>query len=404
MKNKIVLVIAYYFPPYKPVSGVRSAKFAKYLPTNGWTPWVMTVDPRYYGDRQLENDPRLQNELAGTHIIHTPFWSFPGHVLVMKILYPFFALGFAWKHRHVLDAVYLCGSPYHPFLLTIPLTGLIGIPSILDFRDSWSINHGFDGKKPVSFGARFREILSGAIECLSIRSASRVIFSTRKVQAEYTDLHPKWQWKYSTIHNGFDSQDFEHIKPRRTRNGRTIVIAGKFSIYTPDALAVLIQCLHELEDLHLIYMGEEQKLFNKAAMRIGISSRIQTLPYMPYTEALSWIARADIGIVSTGLVNGLGTKIFDYLALGKPVVCLVPEGSVIASEFAKTPQVIVSHPPHTTRTINRALQKAFKFVGCKPPADLKRFSRAESCSQLGRLLDNITQKNDTEKSMKVSFF
>jgi glycosyltransferase involved in cell wall biosynthesis len=390
MKNKTVLVIAYYFPPYQPVSGVRSAKFAKYLPTNGWTPWVITVDPRYYGDKQLENDPRLQNELAGTKIIHTPFWSFPGHVLIMKILYPFFALGFAWKHRYVLDAVYLCGSPYHPFLLTIPLTGLVGIPSILDFRDSWSINHGFDGKRPVSFGAHFREIILGAIERLSIRSASRVVFTTRKVQAEYTDLHPKWQWKYSTIHNGFDPQDLKHIKPGCSQTGRTMVIAGKFSIYTPDALDALMQYLHESDDLDLIYVGEEQKLFNKAAVRNGINSRIQALSYMPYAEALKWIAGADIGIVSTGLVNGLGTKIFDYLALGKPVVCLIPEGSIITSEFADTPQIIVSHPPHTAKTIKQAIQRAFSLVGCNPPEKIKSFSRTESCYQLARLLDDIT--------------
>jgi hypothetical protein len=309
MKKKIVLVIAYYFPPYKFVSGVRSAKFAKYLPANGWTPWVMTVDPRYYGDRQLENDPRLQNELAGIRIIRTPFWSFPGNVLGMKILYPFFVLGFAWKHRHALDAVYLCGSPYHPFLLTIPLTGLVGIPSILDFRDSWSINHGFDGKKSYSFGTRFREISLGAIEYISIRSASRVVFATRKIQAEYADLHPRWQWKYSTIHNGFDPQDLEHIKPRRTRSGRTMVIAGKFSIYTPDAVYALVQCLYESDDLHLIYIGEEQKLFNKAAVRMGINSRIQALSYMPYAEVLKWTfewnGNQDFRLSGLGQAGGL---------------------------------------------------------------------------------------------------
>jgi hypothetical protein len=114
---------------------------------------------------------------------------------------------------------------------------------------------------------------------------------------------------------------------------------------------------------------------------------------MPYAEALAWIAGADIGIVSTGLVNGLGTKIFDYLALGKPVVCLIPEGSIILREFADTPQIVVSHPPHSAKRIKQAIERASTFVGCNPPEKIKKFSRSESCHQLASLLNDITKRN-----------
>lgn len=389
MQPKTLLVIAYYFPPYAAVSSVRSSKFVKYLPTQGWTPWVLTVDPRYYGQRRLEADPRLTTDLAATKIIRAPYLRFPGHVLAMKLLHPLFALGFAWKHRRHLDAVYLCGSPFHPFLLTVPLTGLLRIPTILDFRDSWSINHGYDGQRPATLKARLRETLLGLIERISIRFASRVVFSTARLQEEYTNLFPAWRHRYHTIRNGFDPGDFAQVSPLRSHSGHTLILTGQFHVYTPDAVDALMTCLRSRPDFHFVYVGGEQMIIAEAAHRAGVSCQVTSLPYQPYMQVLNLTAGADVGLVTNGMVNGLGTKIFDYLALGKPTVCLVPTGSVIASEFGTTPTVVISHPPHTPERIAIALMRACDMIGMPTNVDLVRYDRRESTRQLARLLDDI---------------
>lgn len=47
---KKVLMIAYHFPPFQGSSGVhRTARFAQYLPENGFEPIVLTPHPRAYG-------------------------------------------------------------------------------------------------------------------------------------------------------------------------------------------------------------------------------------------------------------------------------------------------------------------------------------------------------------------
>ncbi|MGB5736285.1 MAG: glycosyltransferase, partial [Thiohalocapsa sp.] len=375
--------------PYSSISGMRVSKFVKYLPAQGWKPWVLTVDPRYYGERGLTKDPRLVTDLATTRIIHAPYFRFPGHVLTMKLLHPLIALGFAWKHRRRLDAVYLCGSPFHPFLLTVILTGLLRIPTVLDFRDSWSINHGYDGQRPNSLLARLRETVLGLIERVSIRFASSVTFATTRLQEEYTALFPASRHKYHTIHNGFDPDDFVRIKPRRSSPGQTVVLSGQFHVYTPDAVDSLMTCLRNDPDIHFVYVGGEQSIIAESARRAGVTEQVTARPYMPYREVLSLTAGADVGLVTTGLVNGLGTKIFDYLALGKPTVCLVPSGSVIASEFGTVPTVVISHPPHTPERIAAALETAFGMVGTPCRADIGRYSRRESTRQLARLLDDI---------------
>ncbi len=389
MTDKTLLTIAYYFPPYSSISGMRVSKFVKYLPAQGWTPWVMTVDPRYYGKHSLANDPRLITDLAKTKIIHAPYFRFPGSVLTMKLLHPLLALGLAWKHRRQIDAVYLSGSPFHPFLLTMVLTGLLRIPTIIDFRDSWSINHGYDGRPPTSLVSRLREALFGLIERTSIRFASRVVFATTRLQEEYTILFPAWQSKYRTIHNGYDPDDFSGIEPRRIHPDRTLILSGQFHIYTPDAVMALMRCLHDRRDIHFVYIGGEHEIIAEAARREGASAQVTTLPYRPYADVLRLTAGADVGLLTNGMINGLGTKIFDYLALSKPMVCLVPSGSIVASEFAGTPTVIISHPPHTPERIARALTQALGRLEIPSSASLDRYSRRTSTQELARLLDEI---------------
>jgi hypothetical protein len=41
-----ILIVSYHFPP--DASGMRPAKFAKYLPQFGWEPIISTVEERYH--------------------------------------------------------------------------------------------------------------------------------------------------------------------------------------------------------------------------------------------------------------------------------------------------------------------------------------------------------------------
>ena len=48
-------MIAYHFHPDLAIGAQRTNKYAKYLPQYGWQPYVLSVDPRRYG--QQDNSP-----------------------------------------------------------------------------------------------------------------------------------------------------------------------------------------------------------------------------------------------------------------------------------------------------------------------------------------------------------
>ncbi len=346
---------------------MRSSKFSKYLPFYKWTPWIVTVHSRYYGSRVV---PTTQDDHKPNKINRIPYLFFPGNVFLIKILFPFLILIFVLIKRKKIDAIYMSGSPYHPFILTTIFSGILRIPTVLDFRDSWSLNDGFDGRTSSSFLARIRRKIYGAIEKISIKFASRVIFTTSVLQNEYENAFPLFKEKYETIPNGFDPEDFEHIVPKRIYSGKTIILTGKFHAYTPEAVKEIMHCLQGLGDLHFVYVGDECEIIRDAAMMAKVEDRVTALPYQPYAEVLRLIAGADVGLMTNGMKNGLGTKIFDYLALGKPTVCLVPPSSVISREFGHSPDVFISTAPHKNEQIKEILIKAFQRIGRFRPDQL----------------------------------
>jgi hypothetical protein len=64
-----VLVIAYWFPPIADAAAQRPVTFAKYLPSNGWAPIVLTA--AHAGEHRV--DPALAAEApAGVPVIRVP--------------------------------------------------------------------------------------------------------------------------------------------------------------------------------------------------------------------------------------------------------------------------------------------------------------------------------------------
>jgi len=61
MRN--VLIVAYHFPPDSAVGALRPLKFAKYLPTYGWEPYILTVKEKYY---PLLDDSRLDHHITSS--------------------------------------------------------------------------------------------------------------------------------------------------------------------------------------------------------------------------------------------------------------------------------------------------------------------------------------------------
>jgi glycosyltransferase involved in cell wall biosynthesis len=386
---KTILILSFYFPPCYGVKVVRTTKLCKLLPMEGWSPWVLTVDPHYYDGKTMNH---YESELKNTKIFRIPYLPFWGNLTIIKLLYSLIAAGFVFLYHRKIDAVYISGSPFYPFPLTLLLTGFLKIPSVLDFRDSFSFNYGYDGRPGKGMLAVIRSFLYRTFERIGIRYASKVVFATSKLQDEYSALIPRHQDKYLTIPNGIDLDDFSNIKPIRVSKRKTIIMAGQFNIYTSNALYYLLSCIKTMPNVHFLYVGEENAIVLKAAETVNVIDQITALPFQPYINVLKLIAGSDAALLSNGLVNGMGTKIFDYIALKKPTLCLVPKNSIITEQFGGYSSIVISEAPHTYKKIKSGIEKVFSITNFEP-VPLDAYTRQSAAHQLSVVLNNITMRS-----------
>lgn len=230
----------------------------------------------------------------------------------------------------------------------------------------------------------------GLIERLGIRHASAVAFAAPGLQAEYAAELPHYRDKFHTIDNGFDPADFTALTPERLSPKPTLIITGKLHFYSARVTVGLLKALGSFPELHFLYVGGEAALIRELARRVGAAQQVTTLAFQPMERVLRLIQGADYGLAVSAARYQVGTKIFEYLALGKPALCLVPHGSAMTTTFAGIPTVLVRPPPHTPASIREGLRQ---LLACRPgiePEVAARFSRRNTSASLAGLLDRIT--------------
>jgi hypothetical protein len=265
--NRKILIVTYHFPPSPAVGGIRPAKFAKYLPEFGWTPFVLTIR-----EESVKNpDPKRLTELAGTRIARSavwpnlvqllnrlkrgllPKWARGGHTLefpnsaeqyaalkdgflVNKVsqlkkflksvfelpdqqvgwLVPAVAEGYRLLRRERFDLIYATAPQETATLVAYALSRLSGTKLLLDFRDP-CFSHN---QKHFSHAVRFsygmeqwmsEKIIRRAATFTARRSTGTCcIYGIRKWKARRSpsspmDSIPKTSWLSGRAGNGASS-------------------------------------------------------------------------------------------------------------------------------------------------------------------------------------------------------
>ena len=341
---------------------------------------VATVDGRYY-PKVVEGE--LPPEVEAFQVRRFPYQPWiPEHVA--KVLFPLYILLNAIKCRHSLDAIMLFGSPFYPFLIAPLLRYFTALPLVLDLRDGWSTWHeqADDDGLPKTVANRARRF----IERTGFRSACKVVFATEILQKQYAQLFPSYRHKFVTISNGYDPDDFEFAESARDADENTILLAGKFLFYTPDVARWLLEVLAEHPGWHFVYIGEESDAVMSLARQVDAQAQVSVKGYLPYRDVLREVRRAGLCVTSTSFSEGLGTKVFDYLALRKRVLCFVPVVSEIAEQFDGMPGVTICREPHSREQVAAGLAQALASEQLNDDS-VGRFSRRQKASELTITLD-----------------
>ena len=209
------------------------------------------------------------------------------------------------------DAVLATGPPFAALMAAGRAAG--DCPLVVELRDLWAGNQAFDRGGPILRRA----------EASVVKGAAAVVAVTPEAADDLRRRHPGA--RIEEIPNGFEP---ELLKMRRETSGTTILHSGTLTKDRP--LAPLLAVLKP--PLRLVLHGYVAPEIQKEIADSG--AEVEIMAPSGWEDAVQRISRADVALVTqartAGDATAVAAKVYEYLALGKPVLALTHGGATEA--------------------------------------------------------------------------
>jgi glycosyltransferase involved in cell wall biosynthesis len=350
-----LVVLAYEFPPFVSIAAQRPASWYRYLPEYGIHPVVVTrhwddevSNPADYlkassqtvleaasdGARtvfRVPHKPALRDRMyLSQHarklaplrkVLTAAHQVLDYRTLVLDRDAGLYRAACAAIEQHGADAILASGGPFILFRYAALLSKRYRIPWVADYRDGWSSN---EGNKE---GAALNRLLFRRVE-QRITTTARMRLAASPTYAKRIEQEVD-AGSVRVLLNGFDPETIPDPKLRPQGEAFTIAYGGTIYPHQPleafaDAVHAVAQQLSDATPIRAVFYGgsffaeQEQRIrraFSGKAVELVITQRL------PHGEALAKLAQADALLLLTHPDYAwLYAKVFDYLALQKPLV------------------------------------------------------------------------------------
>lgn len=359
---KRVLVVAPTFAPSSLPPTHRVRFFARHLPGFGWTPEILSVDPRFYEEPP---DPEISRLIPpALRVTRAPAlpvrWTRPFGVgdLAMRSFIALRAVLRTICVERRPDVILIPGPPWHTFLLGPIAKREFGIPFVMDYIDPWVNALGADGRWWTK-AYWFRE-MAKALEPLALREVSQVVAVSEGTNDGVRARHPEMPASMFTgIPYGFEASDFDELRahPRPNQfwereDGRVhLVYVGAMLPKGYETLRALFGALADLgrddpifyERLRLHFFGTTyaaaptEGLVEPIAREMGVADIVEERPArISYLDALNVMCSAH-GILALGSTERhyTASKIFPCILSKRPLLAIYHEASSVCDVVRK---------------------------------------------------------------------
>ncbi len=348
---KKVLILAYDFPPYVSVGGLRPKAWFDYFKNVDIEPILVTrqwenkhgnyLDYISEGSSQVDICEQHENGI----VIRTPYrpnlsnrlllkYGESKFRLIRKSITAFFEVfqyllpvgtkrelyksARDYISKNKVDCIIATGDPFVLFHYAKKLSGEFNIPWIADYRDPWS--HEYE-----NHGSLFEKKWTQYLEKKIVPSAKYVTTVSEFLKLKINEL--TFHRNIEIIPNGFDSEAMEKVqKIEQQSDVLRIGFAGSIFFWNPidSFLKSLSDFLLENPDskieLDLYGVNSENEI--KTSIRIkypNLQDSVFIFPRVPNQELLQKLAQCNT-LLLFNHYSILGTKIFDYLGLKRKIL------------------------------------------------------------------------------------
>lgn len=449
-RRSSLLCIAYAFPPINRSGTHRTLGFIRHLDRWGWDATVLTVEPE--GEPV---DPELEKRVpASTTVLRTrwapltrrvrelcglaragaacrpknsadpdasqadaPMANAPAVEKTLRdwfsrlLLTPDSRLGWVFPavraaRRAIRDRdlrVIYSTSPFaSAHLIALVVSRWTGLPWVADFRDPWR------GNPFRELGYRSLERWDEWLERQVYRHAIRIVCNTPTQQARLVERLPWTAPKTVTLPNGFDAEWIAQARPHRTVGRDRFVMVHCGNCYGPRSPLPLFGALRRAADrsphvgrcVRVLFAGDDTyngQSLPALADRFGVGDMVDVVGVRPHAEAIGLLLGADasiaLGVAGPGGELQVPNKVYEYLAVRKPILALAPGDGAIAELLARASADHLICDPQDEEQIAVGIELMVKqqsgFVDA-PWSGVGSYDRRRSAHALARMLDEIS--------------
>jgi glycosyltransferase involved in cell wall biosynthesis len=414
------LLVSFYFPPAGGGGVQRPLKLAQYLPAMGVETHVLAPDdPRWiHRDDELRmpsqawvhraryvgvSGGKPSEVLAGTQGVGR--LATKARLQLRRLVVPdenaTWALtaipaGIRIVREHGIDVVVSTSPPPSTHLIAAAIARATGAHWVADLRDSL-VAHAH--RRSDTVATRTKASMHRRVARLVASRADAITCVSDAISEETRALGPSG--RVVTIANGCDFDDVAGLERHPSDRFRITHTGSFFGRRDPRPF---LQALHDSGlDVVARFLGDFRPADRAWADGLGLGDRLELLPYAARATSLALQRDSEALLLLIPEAGGRGRgvlsgKVFEYMAVGRPILAVVPPDGAAAELIRQTGAGVVA-APDDTEAIRRALEElhARWRDGGLPDVVLsdewrRRLSRRTRVEEMAALLEHVVSR------------
>jgi len=400
MAKRVLLIGLDYYPRNVP-GAHRSAKLAKYLPSFGWEPVVLTCSAtsqnsfgRYDPDLENKDDCTVIRVPSRYHsaktlpgfINHYIIRAYAPHIHPLGLYCSMLRRGKQLLAEQHFDAIWATS----PYIMALNVAGrlarLFNKPLVADLRD---LMHETEDRPGIlhRWQMHLEKRMCDRADALSIVTAP--------LGEQLKKRHSK---PVHVIANGFDPDDFPAPGSRKSETF-DIVYAG--SIYAGrdpaplfDALDLLLEQGTDISRMRACFYGVQAPQMEPYLKGRACRDVVQVMGEIPQRRLISVMQQASLLLLLSHKQPGIMPyKIFEYLAAGRTILSIPGDGDVTDALLDETGAGVAAAQPAAIAELVRQWYQQWQRGSDLPyggkPDEIAKYTRRHQAQHTAKLLDEV---------------
>lgn len=364
-----ILILSPYFAPYTGVGALRMTSLAAYLQRAGDAVSVIKLA-----------DAAYEQELVGG----TPLPGIP----CAEFIYPsndgepdrdLYAVIDRVCGANAFDCCLASFGPFYTVRPAIYLQEHYHIPLVVDYRDLWLYDPRYITSLRAFLGNVRQRFKNRHMEERLLNACAFFAACTPGGLQIMREHYPFLKERSVCVYNGYSLPEKSFPPPPPDDSEIRICILGKYAYYTAKGTETFFRAVNSLIKkgcpIRVVHAGAAEPV-DEIFGRTGFpKEHYLELGPLAYEDALAAAESAHICTAVMSCPIGLGTKIFDYIYLNKPIVAYAPEHSEFEAVLSEAENAYVCQTSERMAAAIETIISEKRYTLTGNPAYRLRFSR-----------------------------